>query len=165
VSGLWHGANWTFVVWGALHGFYLLVGTFTAPARNKLRVSLLSKLPDSLLATFQVLTTFGLVTLAWTFFRVSDVRDGFFIIAHMFDWHGFAFHDLLALGLPRFEVALTFVVIASVAIVEWFMNFKPRSVMQLWSLRSFRWSCCYANVFAIIFFGVFNQIEFIYFQF
>jgi D-alanyl-lipoteichoic acid acyltransferase DltB (MBOAT superfamily) len=37
VSGLWHGANWTFVVWGALHGFHLLAGSITAPLRNRLK--------------------------------------------------------------------------------------------------------------------------------
>lgn len=124
VSGLWHGADWTFVVWGALHGFYLLAGSITALLRNRLRASLrLGQGP--LLSGFQVLITFSLVALAWVFFRAANVRDGFFIVSHMLVWRGFRVTDLFSLGLPRFELLLAFFLIASVAVTGYAMAFEP----------------------------------------
>jgi alginate O-acetyltransferase complex protein AlgI len=165
VSGLWHGANWTFAVWGGLHGFYLLAGSLTAPHRNRLKSALGLQGSGPLLTTMQVLATFSLVTVAWVFFRAANVRDGLFIVSHMFRWRGFLVADLFSLGLPRFEMALAFLLIGSVAVTEWAIAVEPPPLVRAWSLRPFRWACCYACIFGVIFFGVFNRIEFIYFQF
>jgi alginate O-acetyltransferase complex protein AlgI len=165
VSGLWHGANWTFAIWGALHGLYLILGHLSAPGRDRLRAALGLNPAGRLLGGLQVITNFSLVTLAWVFFRAASVRDALSIVAHMLNWHGFRFTDLFSLGLPRFEMALSFLVIATVLATEWLMVNEPPLVSHLWSRRPFRWVCYYACVFGIVFFGVFNRIEFIYFQF
>ncbi len=83
ISGLWHGANWTFIVWGALHGLYLVVGELTANHREKLnQLTGLSKNP-ALLNTLQWAGTFTLVCLAWVFFRANTVSEGLYIVSHM----------------------------------------------------------------------------------
>lgn len=75
VSGLWHGANMTFVIWGALHGFYQIVGRITLKARNGL-ISKLGLTDDSrIIKTWRTLVTFILVTFAWIFFRANSISD------------------------------------------------------------------------------------------
>ena len=80
ISGLWHGANWTFVIWGFLHGLYLIVAQATAPLprvpRSRPRV-------PRLLALFKMVVTFSLVTFAWIFFRANSVGDSWFIATHL----------------------------------------------------------------------------------
>ena len=86
VSGLWHGANWTFIIWGALHaGFYLLeylgdlLLTFTKTSIwKKNRLYILLKIP----------VTFAMVSFAWIFFRANSVSDACYISSHLFQWSG-----------------------------------------------------------------------------
>ncbi len=165
VSGFWHGANWTFLAWGALHGFYLVVGSLTEPIRARIGVALGLKRLGPVLAISQVLTTFALVTIAWVFFRAANIHDAVHIIKTMPNWSGFHLTDIFTLGLPRFEMALVPVMISTVIVTEWLQAYKPAFIIRLWSLRPFRWLCYFACGFAIIFFGVFEKIEFIYFQF
>ncbi len=165
ISGFWHGANWTFAAWGALHGFYLVVGGLTEPLRERLRATLGLDRLGPVLAVAQALTTFALVTLAWVFFRAANVHDAVYVITHMPRFAGFHLTDIFALGLPRFEMALVPVMIGTVIATEWLQAYKPAFIVRLWSGRPFRWLCYFACGFGIIFFGVFEKIEFIYFQF
>lgn len=82
LSGLWHGAAWTFVIWGGLHGFFYLFGRFTAPARMGLLKVL--GLHENFIVPFQMVVTFLLVAFAWIFFRAESVQDAVMIISHMF---------------------------------------------------------------------------------
>jgi D-alanyl-lipoteichoic acid acyltransferase DltB (MBOAT superfamily) len=84
VSGLWHGANWTFIIWGCLHGFYQVFGQITANLRNKVvDVIGLAKL-GPFYEFIQTATTFGLVSFAWIFFRAASLADAYYISTHMF---------------------------------------------------------------------------------
>jgi D-alanyl-lipoteichoic acid acyltransferase DltB (MBOAT superfamily) len=165
ISGLWHGANWTFAVWGMLHGLYLLVGHWTAPLRTRLKAALGIDRLGPVLSAFQIATVFVLVSVAWVFFRAANIRDGIYIISHLAAVRGFQVIDLFTIGLPRFEVALAFFLIAAVAVTEWCIANRPPLIEGLWSGRPFRWAMTYACVFATIFFGVFGHVQFIYFQF
>lgn len=165
ISGLWHGANWTFAIWGGLHGFYLIFGQFTAPLRNRLKAALGLDKTGGFLTVCQVLITFLLATVAWVFFRASTVQDAFYIVSHLTAWRGFETSEILSLGLPRFELASAIFLIATVFITEWCIFQRPRLVTGLWAGRPFRWAITYACVFAVIFFGIFGHVEFIYFQF
>lgn len=82
ISGLWHGAAWTFICWGGLHGFYYLFGKITSQARNRLKNILC--LRGKLLSTIQVFITFHLVALAWVFFRAETIQDAYIILSHIF---------------------------------------------------------------------------------
>ena len=83
VSGLWHGANWTYIIWGALHGSYFILSTLTEPLWERLSaLTRLDKLPR-LKAALAMLTTFALVTFAWIFFRAASLRDALYITRHL----------------------------------------------------------------------------------
>jgi D-alanyl-lipoteichoic acid acyltransferase DltB (MBOAT superfamily) len=86
VSGLWHGANWTFFIWGALHGIYALVGKATSVQRDRIwRVSRL----HSIRPVVSTIVTFHCVLLAWIFFRASRASDAFIILKRsLTEWHG-----------------------------------------------------------------------------
>ena len=81
ISGFWHGANWTFLIWGSIHGFIYIVYVLTHN-KNKTKSSNILK------KTFQLISTFGLVTIAWVFFRAKTLFEAlsFFksIIANLY---------------------------------------------------------------------------------
>lgn len=77
ISGLWHGASWTFVIWGALHGLYQIVGFLTKDFRRKLKIFFNIKDDAIISKMFQMLITFCLTTYAWSFFRANTVTDIF----------------------------------------------------------------------------------------
>ncbi|RYY07325.1 MAG: MBOAT family protein, partial [Sphingobacteriaceae bacterium] len=80
ISGLWHGASWTYVVWGALHGFYLIFALITKNVRNKINHAVFIG-KNSFLPT---LTTFLLVCFAWIFFRADNLQTAFYIAKNIF---------------------------------------------------------------------------------
>jgi alginate O-acetyltransferase complex protein AlgI len=83
ISGLWHGANWTYIIWGALHGLYLVFFAFTEPFWSHLSVlTRLERLPG-LKIVISTLTTFLLVTFAWIFFRASSLTEALYIVSHL----------------------------------------------------------------------------------
>lgn len=85
VSGLWHGANWTFVIWGALHGAYVVLSGLMEPLRTRLRDTGFAKRFSPALDGVSLLTTFGLVCFAWIFFRATSMTDAFYITTHLFN--------------------------------------------------------------------------------
>ena len=112
VSGLWHGANWTFVIWGALHGIYRVVGTLTIEKRNAL-IRHAGLTPESrLVLSVRRVFTFILVSLAWVFFRANSIADAFTLLGALFTRHSslsdvFAFMqlDTVSILLVIFSVA------------------------------------------------------------
>ncbi|MFY8035487.1 MAG: MBOAT family O-acyltransferase, partial [Flexibacteraceae bacterium] len=79
VSGLWHGANFTYIFWGALHGIYQVIGTYTESFRTKVRTTLGIE-GTWLSRAQQTVITFILVTFAWIFFRAKNFDHAFHII-------------------------------------------------------------------------------------
>lgn len=165
LSGLWHGANWTFVVWGALHGFYFTFGSLTETWRTGLaRLIRLNRMPtfQRLLRTASVLV---LVLVGWVFFRAASVSDAMYILLRILSIRGFRIADLWSLGLPRFEMILAFVTIGILFSVE-FMMLRPwMTVSRVWEKPVLRRMCYCACIYWIVCFGVFDKVQFIYFQF
>jgi alginate O-acetyltransferase complex protein AlgI len=83
LSGLWHGAAWHFVAWGALHGVYQIIGRSTAPFRNAIGRKIGLPEESRLRKAIQVCVTFTLVCFAWVFFRANTIVDAFFITAKL----------------------------------------------------------------------------------
>lgn len=173
VSGLWHGANWTFVVWGALHGFYLVFAILTARQRNTMADSLGLTSHPMLYKWMQVLSVFVLVNFSWIFFRANTISDAFYIIQHSFTGLGnisqvFAAVNLehvlfMDQGLKVFAVSvISIIVMETVHMIQ-----RNGSVSQLIMQRPviIRWSVYYIAIIAMLLFGQFGSAEFIYFQF
>jgi len=90
LSGLWHGANWTFVIWGALHGMYIMLHHWMEPRWTRFRDSGFAKRFTPALNGLSLLSTFGLVCFAWIFFRASSLSDALYVVAHLFSgWTDF----------------------------------------------------------------------------
>jgi D-alanyl-lipoteichoic acid acyltransferase DltB (MBOAT superfamily) len=87
VSGLWHGANWTFIIWGALHGFYRIVGALRETARKRRG---LDPAPErtGLRGSLDIAITFFLVTVGWVFFRAASLSDAMYVFQHCLDGIG-----------------------------------------------------------------------------
>jgi D-alanyl-lipoteichoic acid acyltransferase DltB (MBOAT superfamily) len=83
ISGLWHGAAWHFVVWGALHGVFQVIGRSTAPFRNTICLKVGLPEESRLRKAIQICVTFTLVCFAWVFFRANTITDAFLITAKL----------------------------------------------------------------------------------
>lgn len=84
VSGLWHGAGWTFIIWGGLNGLFQVIGQQTAPLRARVCKALHIRTESLGHKIVQIVLTFCLVDFAWIFFNASDIRVAFEFIARMF---------------------------------------------------------------------------------
>lgn len=148
VSGLWHGANWTFVIWGAIHGGFI-VAEKVLPKRN---------ISPWITTPF----TFLVVCFAWIFFRANTVNDAFNIIASFADFGGLQvfIDDLLKTGISKLHVILAMVFIAVLFLKDAWTNWNwPRPAFTLRAVY-------YAFVFfSIVIFAADNAAPFIYFQF
>jgi len=85
ICGLWHGASWTFIFWGALHGFFMAVSVFTAKPR-KLFYNKLGLQNSKIVKGIQIFITFHLVAVAWIFFRVADFQSGLDVFSQIFNF-------------------------------------------------------------------------------
>lgn len=88
VSGLWHGADLSFLAWGFVHGVYMVVGRATKGPRDRLLHQLGISRDAGWMRALTTLTTFLLVCAAWTFFRVNTLSDAFHVFSHAFDGIG-----------------------------------------------------------------------------
>ena len=171
VSGLWHGANWTFVIWGALNGFYLVFSLWTADIRKRVTDATgISRLPQ-LHKGIKVLITFCLTCVAWVFFRAANVHDALYILQHMFDgWNSMIDLNVvrnslsaMAINKTEFIIALFFILILqAVHIMQ-----RRGSVREMLETKPLwlRWPLWYALALIVILFGYYNSSPFIYFQF
>lgn len=154
VSGIWHGANFTFVVWGALHGVYLMIEKFFALSKKKIRTSF------TVSNLLSMLITFILVDFAWIFFRSDNITDSLYIISKIFtDITGplFLKWDVF------FAVGIALLILICKEAAE---EFFPDKFLLLHNKNIMVSSVSSAILVAIIvLFGVFNAGQFIYFQF
>jgi len=90
VSGFWHGANWTFIIWGALHGLYMVLDRFSSAFWDRFNLINRPRIFTYLKDTISTLTTFLLVCFAWIFFRANTLQDSWYVISHLFSgWNQF----------------------------------------------------------------------------
>ncbi len=167
VSGLWHGANWTFIVWGALHGMYL-VGELLLqqPLQGLVHLLYLDRVPR-LLRFLRMAIVFHLVLFAWVFFRARSVSDALFILEQLgtlVRWQSVATWLPNNLPISSFTVLI---LLFSIGLMELIEHLRSRQQLQL-TMRPqwIRWASYYALVILILLFGELNAHgQFIYFQF
>ena len=99
VCGLWHGASWTFIVWGGLHGLYLVSSQATRKIRSAARRVLGVRRQQSFLGGIRVLCTFSLICVAWIFFRASTLADGWYVAWQILGGGTFSLRALESMGL------------------------------------------------------------------
>lgn len=164
ISGLWHGANWTFIIWGALHSFYLIFGLLTKRIRQKAAKMLrLNKIPF-----LSVIVTFILTTIAWIFFRAPDITTAVYIIKSIYSGIPNMVHHRLNLNdmnVNGSTLLLCFVLIAFLLVAESLQRkFKLIQMFRTWPVY-YRWPVYFIFVLSILSLGVFENSQFIYFQF
>ena len=172
LSGLWHGAAWTFVLWGGLHGALMVIGLESKEYRDKAARALGLAKSSVLRNGIRILYTFVVVTLLWVFFRANTIGDAFYILSQLTSgWEVLARPEqrleLFYLGAHRvipFWIAVG--TIAGLIGVDFLLEREP-DPKDLLSSRSvwFRRGFGYAMVLALVILGVFERSEFIYFQF
>ena len=126
LSGIWHGANWTFVLWGVLHGMYQIVGKVTLPLRKKVCAALHINREASAYAWWERFVTFVLVGFAWIFFRANNLTDLGTLISRLFTGWGGENYWKTSLSLLNITPAEIIVVILSIII----MNLLDILIMQ-----------------------------------
>jgi len=170
LCGLWHGASWTFVIWGTIHGLYLAISFAAKKIRRKLAKKLKLKKQSFIRRSLQVTFTFGMVTFAWIFFRADSLADAFYIVTHLFTgWSkifsitGFlsAFH----FGLLKKELAVAVVSIGFMLLIHWLR--KEQTFEQLVAKQKtvIRWTFYLVLLLWILTFGESGAEGFIYFRF
>ena len=164
VSGLWHGAAWTFVFWGALHGGYLVLALASTDLRDRLWCGL-EELPaaDALRKGVAVVTTFHLVLFAWVFFRAETLREAVAVIRGVIWWQPAT--EALSAPSGLWHFLLSLVAIAVVVVVDLVQSRWGGEKSLLRMPLPIRWAIYYAALFAILMFGEFGGEDFIYFQF
>jgi alginate O-acetyltransferase complex protein AlgI len=169
LSGLWHGASWTFVVWGALNGFYLIFSLVTKEIRDAIAraVGLASR--PQLRAVWRVFATFTLTCIAWVFFRANTMTDALHVLRGAIavpTLHQLVPDLIRAEGISKFEVGYMFMLIAGLMVVEFWSKrvdlVKSFRMQPAWV----RWPAYYAVCMAIWLLGISTEAKaFIYFQF
>jgi D-alanyl-lipoteichoic acid acyltransferase DltB (MBOAT superfamily) len=163
ISGLWHGANWTYVIWGLLNGMYLIMGRFTQNIRDKFFHAIRIENDSALRVGIRVLTTFVLVNVAWVFFRARNFNDATYVLTHF--WKGWNFSQIVT---EQFTMRQFSVAILSIVLLELghFLSRNERFVLKVNTLPVFpRWATYLACVLFVALFGIYRTNQFIYFQF
>ncbi len=160
VSGFWHGANWTFIIWGALNALYFLPIMLLKKNRINTNNVAEGRLFPSFTEFRQIVFTFVLTVIAWVFFRAPSVTDAFLYLKRLFSKTIFDIPDDFNTWLITLAFVLTLV------FVEWLQRDKEHALeLQNSNIsRSFRWSLYVIIFFAIFWYGG-SQQDFIYFQF
>ena len=161
VSGFWHGANWTFIVWGTLNAVYFLPLLLADKNRVNIGIVAEGKLFPSLRELYQIIRTFLLISLAWIVFRSKTVGDSFSYINGIFSKSLFEIPHVFS----KMNFLISIMSILILISVEWFQRSKEHGLdLGYKTPLLFRWSI-YTGlvVFVFVFAGI--KQEFLYFQF
>lgn len=161
LSGLWHGAGWTFVIFGVLHGWGVIWEALTKKTRKKFS----QKMPAWLFNSLSMLVTFHFVCITWIFFRANSIADAFYILGHLFSGLGDSFdlgHDI-GMGFAQFAFSVFLIILLETV---HFIQRNGKAVLAFFESRAwFRWSLYYAMIISILVLGSFSHTAFIYIQF
>ena len=181
VSGFWHGANWTFIIWGALHGLYLIIAIIKNNLLAKINLSITNPIILKTSRFIDVIFTLGLVFFAWIFFRAKNLSDATYIVTHLFDniahklihiqdylQGGGFFSKFIGIESQHFYafdyIWCVFLII--LLFVTDYISKNKRLIERINQLPLFvRWSIYYLLAITIIFMGQNEELQFIYFQF
>jgi len=158
VSGFWHGANWTFLIWGLLNALYFIPLLLANRNRNNIGTVAEGKLLPSIHDVFHILTTFMLTVFAWIFFRANNVTHAISYIKGIFSKSLFSIPSILPFTL--FGLILFFI------LIEW-IGREHQYALQRFGMSWPRWMriSFYYMLIVLLFIFMGKEQEFIYFQF
>jgi len=160
LSGFWHGANWTFIIWGGINGAYLILARILAGPRQRWNKMLGINETGLPYQFFQIATTFIMACLAWVFFRATTIDNALLVLKKMLTFKGPLFTDSLSM------MAYAFLGIGFLLFYELKAEFFPHSFSLLNNKQAWVRQFAYALMLILILLaGVFDGGQFIYFQF
>lgn len=166
VSGFWHGANWTFVIWGLLNAIYFLPLLLFNKNRDNLEIVAQGKWIPSLKELFQMTITFTLTVFAWIFFRAESLSHAMQYISGIFSKTFFHLKGSDFIG-TRMHPYVLFLLLGFFILIEWLgreQKFALEKIGLNWN-RPFRWFFYMFIVFLLGMFMATEETPFIYFQF
>ena len=173
LSGLWHGANLTFVVWGGINGLYQMIGDFTRPMRLKIVRMLRLRPATAGFKIYQALVTFLLIDFSWIFFRADDIHQANTIIHSIFHADNpwiLLDGSLYGLGLNEKNVHLLVICIIVLLAAD-ILKHNGICIRNILIQQDYpvRWLVFTFSIWFILTFGIWGAVydanQFIYFQF
>ncbi|MFC1809577.1 MBOAT family O-acyltransferase, partial [Candidatus Omnitrophota bacterium] len=164
VSGMWHGANWTFAIWGLFHG----CGLCMLHLMKNVRVFITRYLPNYTMPCVNIIkifATFTFVTVGWVLFRAASLHDAWYMLTHFVPQGNITLFFESINEIHWFRFKSEFILLTLLIIVEGLDESFSLNESFLRSSVVVRWICYLIGIFMIILFGVYGQREFIYFQF
>lgn len=160
VSGIWHGAAWTFAAWGVLHGTGLVLErAFARTAKVELWLNPTTR------RVFGWLWMMAIVLAGWVFFRSTSLANAFVVFRSLGEFGPVSYGTLKMLGLASVELLMLGVSLLILFVVDFHLAFRPRRLEALGEMRWLPTGAGVALAYYIILFGIFGHAEFIYFQF
>jgi alginate O-acetyltransferase complex protein AlgI len=168
VLGMWHGANWVFIAFGAIHGIILSLEFLTKKSRKKIR----KKMPEYVNIYVGILYTFSVFAFSEIFFRAKDLSTAVYISKKIFSDFSSSIKSLIHnrtffenLGIEKKEFILSVLFIILLETLQYLQNEKK--LLQVFQQKPtyIRWITYYSLILVILFLGIFNNRQFIYFQF
>ena len=159
VSGFWHGANWTFIVWGGLNALYFMPLLLANKNRNNLEIVAKGKLLPSIKEFLEIAVTFALTVFAWIFFRADTVTHALSYISGIFSRSLFS--------MPQIFPSKLLVIIVIFMLIEWLGREEEfaLAIVKKINQPALRIGLYYGIIIGLVLFGKFNSNQFIYFQF
>lgn len=174
VSGLWHGANWTFFAWGGVHGTYRLISDFFKPHFEKIIKRLRIKTNCFSWTFLRIMVTYVMVVFAWVFFRADSIIDALSYLKRIFikqtPWRLFD-GGIYTLGLDRIEMNILLVALVMLFMVD-LIKYRTKQTIDAFLMDQnlwFEWLMIILTIVMIFVYGeygpAFDAKQFIYFQF
>ncbi|MFH2202131.1 MAG: MBOAT family O-acyltransferase [Elusimicrobiota bacterium] len=168
ISGLWHGARWNFLAWGALHGIFIVISNLTSAVRMRFsRAAGLERYP-SVLRLMNIAITFAAVNFAWIFFRANNINDAVHVATNLFQFTA-AGSRIMSDGLILGQSAAEFkIALLAIFFLETIHFFQARmSLKEIFARQPIyvRWSGYALAAIILLNWGIVKETPFIYFQF
>jgi alginate O-acetyltransferase complex protein AlgI len=157
VSGFWHGANWTYIIWGLLNALYFLPLLLLKQNRKNTDTVAEGRLLPNIRESFQMLSTFAITLVAWVFFRADTVGHAWAYLSRLFKPEAYQ-----NISLPGIKLTLPFILI--LLIVEWLQRNRQHGLEWIRFPKPVRWSL-YLFIGILCFAYLKQDQVFIYFQF
>lgn len=153
ISGLWHGAGWPFIIWGLLHAIAMCYEVYTKKRRSVLS----KKIPTPVYQSLSLIFTFLYLLFAWIFFRAHTLQDAFFMLGHILTFHNMSYTAGNLMNYKEIFYCIGIIIILMVG---------EKNLYKISEMNISKKNLASVILFILCYFlGVFNETQFIYFQF